>query len=403
MTLKTLEKIRDAVERRPQELAEARQKGEKVCGYFCTMIPEEIIHSLGLIPVRLGIGGDDRLVELGGRYCSNKNCVFIRESMGLMVKKEDPFVKNSDIVAVAGTCSQMYRLSELIKYYCQVNTFVLGVPKNFYLPEGMEYFRKEMEEFTRQLQEFTGEKLDEARLRRSIELYSNIREGINQIYSYLAMYDSPISWREVFDTIHAGFYLDRDYFLSLLKELIAELNILAPEDKGNADGAPRIMLSGSIIAPGDTKLIQIIEEMDGRIVADDLCSGYRCHNIPTPKENSIHGIADAYIGRVPCGSLPYLSLDTDRRLENISRMISDYKVDGMIYHTLRYCDPFTFKANETKRVFKDTIPFLEIHTEYATSDIESVRTRVEAFFELIHTFKSKRGGREDVNQLQNVS
>lgn len=401
MTLKTLEKIREAVERRPQELAEARKKGDKVCGYFCSMIPEEIIYSLGLIPVRLGIGGNDRLVELGARYCSTKNCVFIRESMGLMVEKENPFVKNSDIVAVAGTCMQMYRLSELIRYYCNVNTFVLGIPKNFYLPEGMEYFRRELEDFAKQLEGFSGRKLDEARLISSIELYSNIRESIRQIYRCLSMYDSPISWREVFNTIHAGFYLDRNYFLSLLKELIEELNSISPEDRGKADGAPRIMLSGTIIPPGDTKLIQIIEEMGGKIVADDLCSGFRFHGIPTPREYSIHGLADAYIGRIPCGSLPHLSLDTDRRIKNILRMISDYKVEGMIYHTLRYCDPFTFKANETKKVLKDTIPFLEIHTEYATSDIESVRTRVEAFIELIHTLRLKKGGRKDVNQLQN--
>jgi benzoyl-CoA reductase/2-hydroxyglutaryl-CoA dehydratase subunit BcrC/BadD/HgdB len=32
---------------------------------------------------------------------------------------------------------------------------------------------------------------------------------------------------------------------------------------------------------------------------------------------------------------------------------------------------------------KEKIPFLEIHTEYASSDIEAIRTRVEAFLELV--------------------
>jgi len=403
MSLKTLEKIRKAVERRPHELAQARGNGNKVCGYFCSMIPEEIIHALGLIPVRLGIGGNERLVELGARYCSTKNCVFIRESIGLMAEAKDPFVKNSDVVAVAGTCMQMYRLSELIRYYFHVKTVVLGVPKNFYLPEGMEYFRMELEDFARQLEGFSGRRLDEACLRRSVELYTSIRDSIRQIYRYLSMHDSPVSWRDVFSTIHAGFYLDRDYFLSLLKELMDELRTFPARESTAGDELPRIMLSGTIIPPGDTKLIQIIEEMGGRIVADDLCSGFRFHGIPTPREPSIDGIADAYIGRIPCASLPYLSLDTDRRLKNLLRMISEYRVEGMIYHTLRYCDPFTFKANETKKVLKDIIPLLEIHTEYASSDVESIRTRVEAFLELIHTLRLKKGGKGDVDQLQDVN
>ncbi|HEX3048605.1 MAG TPA: 2-hydroxyacyl-CoA dehydratase family protein, partial [Bacillota bacterium] len=57
---------------------------------------------------------------------------------------------------------------------------------------------------------------------------------------------------------------------------------------------------------------------------------------------------------------------------------------GVIYHTLRYCDPFSFKAGETKEVINQAgIPLLEIHTEYAGSDYEAIRTRVEAFVEMI--------------------
>jgi benzoyl-CoA reductase/2-hydroxyglutaryl-CoA dehydratase subunit BcrC/BadD/HgdB len=55
-----------------------------------------------------------------------------------------------------------------------------------------------------------------------------------------------------------------------------------------------------------------------------------------------------------------------------------------VYHTLRYCDPFSFKALETKQVLAGRdIPFLEIHTEYAASDTEGIRTRIEAFLELL--------------------
>jgi len=129
--------------------------------------------------------------------------------------------------------------------------------------------------------------------------------------------------------------------------------------------------------------------MGGRIVADDLCFGLRPYLEIDVKEATVQAIADAYLDKVPCASLPYLKeLETDRRLANLSNLVKLFQPDGMIYHTLRFCDAFTFKGNETKTFLK--IPFMEIHTEYAGSDIEGVRTRVEAFLEMIRDEQSRR-------------
>lgn len=387
--LKSLDKIREALARRPEELEKARQGGAKVAGYFCSNIPEEIILALGLIPVRLCRGGDVRLVEVGSRYVSTKNCVFIRESLGLFAEGTDPYLKNSDMIAVAATCMQMYRLGELIEEYFNHKPFILGIPRNFYLPEGKEYFRYELENFATRLEKASGKQLKPEALKESIELYRDIRDTISRIYKFQALDFEPIRWRDVFETIQAGFYLDRFQYRSLLKELLLELEDLKDECVSAVrDERPRILLSGTIIAPGDTKLVDIIEKLGGRVVADDLCSGLRPLTHVNVKDYSIAGIADAYMDRIPCGSLPYLlSLDTDRRLANISDLIETYKVEGIIYHTLRFCDPFTFKAVETKKFFKDKVAFLEIHTEYAPADVEAVRTRVEAFMELIQNLR----------------
>jgi benzoyl-CoA reductase/2-hydroxyglutaryl-CoA dehydratase subunit BcrC/BadD/HgdB len=104
----------------------------------------------------------------------------------------------------------------------------------------------------------------------------------------------------------------------------------------------------------------------------------------------VTAIADAYLGRVPCAALPNLQLEGDRRVENLLASVRDTQADGLIYHTLRYCDPFTFKAGETKRLLSPDIPFLEIHTEYATSDVEGIRTRLRAFIELLNGRQIKK-------------
>ena len=72
MSVKTLDVIRKRLEERPDELRRARENGLKVVGWVGYNVPEEIIHALGFIPVRIAIGGDDRLVEIGARYASSK-------------------------------------------------------------------------------------------------------------------------------------------------------------------------------------------------------------------------------------------------------------------------------------------------------------------------------------------
>ena len=95
MVLETLRKIQDAVERRPREIDTAKNNGQKVLGWIGYTMPEEIIHAMGMIPVRLGRGGDDRLVEIGSRYISTQNCVFVRASAGLFAENKDPYVQKA--------------------------------------------------------------------------------------------------------------------------------------------------------------------------------------------------------------------------------------------------------------------------------------------------------------------
>jgi len=162
MSLTTLGKIAEAVRNRPAQIEAARREGKKAVGLLGYNIPEEIVHALGLIPFRLGNGGSERVTELGSRYLSSKTCVFCRHSVGVFADKKNAYTNNSDLVIFDTTCLQLFRVSELVKYYFKVNTLVLGVPKNYYLPEGKQYFIKELQWFTGELEKFADWRVIEA-------------------------------------------------------------------------------------------------------------------------------------------------------------------------------------------------------------------------------------------------
>ncbi len=386
----TLKRFEEALEHRPGELVEARQNGKKVVGVFCCYTPLEIIHSLGLIPLKLGWGGDDELAEQGIEYITNIQCPYVRQTIGVFKEGKNPYAVNTDVITISAVCLQEYRMVEVLRYYFGKETLTLSVPKNYYLPEGKEFFEKEVEGFTAELEKIAGRKLDPDLLRASVDLYADIRNNTAEIYDYLALDYSPITWKQVITVIHAGFYLSPEKHLSLLKELNSELKTIQMSEKVRPINSVRLMISGSIIAPGNTKIIDVLEELGVTVVADDICSGQRTFAGFTVKEPTLAGLAEAYLDRIPCAAQLYPDQKTDKRLENIFRQIKDHRADGVLYHTLRFCDPYTFRVQENKELLdaKD-IPFLQLHTDYGANDIGQLHTRIQAQMEIIKRRKKE--------------
>ncbi|PWR71268.1 2-hydroxyacyl-CoA dehydratase subunit D [Methanospirillum lacunae] len=383
MTLPALKKIRDAVKQRPSALESERNNGKIVIGWFGYFIPEEIIHALGMIPVRLGKGGDERLVELGARYISSQNCAFIRGSMGMFAENTDPYIRAADVVAFDNACMQIYRLGEVSKYYFKKKTLFLGVPRNPHSVAAQKYFRGEIEHFTRNLEVIAGRKIDTLNLAESIDLFQNIRDSTKKMFQSLLAADCPLNWKEANEVVHAGYYLDKRIYFSLLQELLSEIES-SPKSSGKKSQDIRIILSGSAIAPGDEKLVDLIEQMNGTIVRDDLWTGLNPSLNMHIEHPSVSSIADAYLNRIPHYTLPCLEMDNDTRFEHLMSAVLETKANGVIYHTIRYCDSATFKTTGLKNRLKNVgVPLLEIHTEYSGSDVEAIRTRVEAFFEIL--------------------
>ena len=64
--------------------------------------------------------------------------------------------------------------------------------------------------------------------------------------------------------------------------------------------------------------------------------------------------------------------------------IRNFGVEGVIFHTLRGCHLNNLEATKIEVELRDMgIPMLKLESEYDEGDIEQIRTRVEAFVEMI--------------------
>jgi len=65
-------------------------------------------------------------------------------------------------------------------------------------------------------------------------------------------------------------------------------------------------------------------------------------------------------------------------------MAEKYQADGVIHYALQFCSPYVVESYRVeKELSARGIPVLRIETDYSQEDTGQLKTRVEAFLEMI--------------------
>jgi benzoyl-CoA reductase/2-hydroxyglutaryl-CoA dehydratase subunit BcrC/BadD/HgdB len=66
------------------------------------------------------------------------------------------------------------------------------------------------------------------------------------------------------------------------------------------------------------------------------------------------------------------------------RMAAEYKADGIVHYALQFCAPYQIEAYSVEKSAREAgIPMLRIDTDYSAEDVGQLKTRVEAFVEMV--------------------
>ena len=83
---------------------------------------------------------------------------------------------------------------------------------------------------------------------------------------------------------------------------------------------------------------------------------------------------------VPCAVMA----PNDARFAQVEATIDEWKVDGVVSITLHSCNPFGIETYNIQRVCEQCgVPHLHICTDFSDGDQGQIRTRIEAFLELL--------------------
>ena len=145
------------------------------------------------------------------------------------------------------------------------------------------------------------------------------------------------------------------------------------------------MIVGSTLT--NPEFIKSIEDQGALVVTDELCTSTRYWGDMVNLDGSkpvLAAIAHRYLNNFPCARM----FPSDERFNRILKLTREYKVDGVISQTIRYCVPYAHDLPLlTDKLNEQGTPMLALDVEYGTSGSGQVATRVQAFLEMIEAGK----------------
>jgi len=367
---------------RIQELQEAKAQGKKVIGTFCVFVPEELTLAANAIQVGLCAGAEIGK-EAAEKVLPRNTCALIKSFVGFKIARLCPYIESCDLVVGETTCDGKKKAYEIFAGYAPV--YVMEIPQMKQACD-RDLWKAEIMRFKAEIERVTGNTITAARLKEAIKLVNARRAVLQRLNRLRAVAPAPISGRDALLINQISFYDDPVRFTQKIGELCGELEqkIQAGQGVAPAD-TPRLMLSGCPMAVPNWKLPFVVESSGAVIVGEESCIGARntrdlVDESGETLEAMLDAIAERYM-RIDCACFT----PNTERLEHIVDMARDLKADGVIHYGLSFCQPYAIEAFKVEKALTAAgIPMLGIETDYSMEDVEQLKTRVEAFVEMLH-------------------
>ena len=366
---------------RPAELIEAQKNGQKVFGTFCVYVPDEVIIAANGIVTGL-CGGSQFWVPDGEAVLPKSTCPLIKASVGARLGKTCPFFRIADMYVGETTCDGKKKAWEILAK--DVPLHIMDMPQ-MKRPKDMEKWADEIKEFVKVVEDFTGNKITAESLKAAIHTVNEKRKGLARVYDARKAENIPISGRDALLVSQIAFFDDPTRCAMMTNKLADELEERIKNGVSVFPaGTKRIMLTGTPMAIPNWKMHQIIETSGAAVVCEETCTGTRYFEnlVDESKDNlddMIKAIADRYMG-IHCACFT----PNTERVDDIIRLAKEYKVDGVIDVNLKFCTLYDVEGYTVEKALKEAgIPVLGIETDYADSDAEQLKTRIQAFIELL--------------------
>lgn len=366
---------------RPAELMEAQKKGQKVFGTFCVYVPDEVVIAANGIVTGL-CGGSQFWVPGGEKVLPKSTCPLIKASVGARLERTCPFFRIADMYVGETTCDGKKKAWEILGQ--DVPMHIMDLPQ-MKREKDIEKWTDEIKEFAEVVEGVTGNKITSEKLSEAIHIINEKRKALARVYEARKAKNIPISGKDALLMMQIAFFDDPVRCAQMANKLADELEQRIRDGVSVFPaGTKRILVSGTPMAIPNWKLHHIIETSGAAVVCEETCTGTRyfenlVDESKTTLEEQYEAIARRYMG-INCACFT----PNTGRVDDILRLAKEYDVDGVIDVNLKFCCLYDTEGYTVEKALKDAgIPVLGIETDYTDADAEQLRTRIEAFVEML--------------------
>ena len=369
MTASPIRPFVEAVRDQKERLRVLASGGRKALGYFCTYTPVELIHAAGFVPVRI-LGGDTA-VERAASLTPSFICPYLRQGLEKALRGDYDFLSG---VVQGYTCDAACGL---------INIWELNVPGELYHtvplpyvdgPEARRFLRAALGELVEKLDGIGGRLTDET-LAASLDLYWEIRSLARGLYERRSEGRLSLSAVDLLTVVQAGFVTPPEDYLPMLRELATGSESVS---SAGERGVP-VLVSGSVI--DEPRVLQILEASGGRVVGDDLCTGWRNFCPPAGRGNDpIDRLMDRHFKRFPCPA----RMKAQDRAPILVDLAQKSGARGVVFFMQKFCAPHVADLPVVMEALEARdVRAIVVEMEETGFSEGQMRTRLEAFLEVL--------------------
>lgn len=373
-----------------EEFSEARRNGfiaaknfketnRPMIGTFCTFMPQELPLAMGAASVSLCATSDETIGEAEKDLPRNL-CPLIKSSYGFGKTDKCPYFYFSDLVVGETTCDGKRKMFELMADYKPVH--VMRLPNDPTTQASFDLWKGEIIKYKEVLENQFDTKISNEAIKEAIQLKNNERKALKDFYGLGQLKPSAIDGLDILKVLYGStFKFDRQANIKDINDLTTKVQEEYKAGKTLED-KPRILITGCPIGGVTEKVVKAIEENGGRVVFFENCMGAKAVEdmVDETNEDVFEALTEKYL-KIGCSCMS----PNPNRFKLLDEAIDAYQVDAIVDVVLQACHTYAIETMSVKRFVNDKKdkPYISIETDYSTSDIGQLNTRMAAFIEML--------------------
>ncbi|MGP1521669.1 MAG: 2-hydroxyacyl-CoA dehydratase subunit D [Treponema sp.] len=347
--------------------------GKKVIGCVPVYTPEELIHSMGLVP--MGLWGADIQIKDAKNFFPAFICSIMQSVLELGMKGS---YKGLSAIVVPSLCDSLKCIGQNWKYAVPEIPFIpMTYPQNRVADFGITFTEKGYLIVIKELERICGVKFDEESLKKSIEIYNTHNELMREFSSLAA--ETEITPRQRSAVFKSALFMLKEEHNGLMRELNDALT--AEKQNGKTAQTDKIRVVTSGILADNGALLKILEDNNIIIAGDDVAAESRQYRTDCCTQSPpLRALAEKF-AHMDCCSVLY---DADKkRADLITDLAADRKADGVIVMQTKFCDPEEFDYVIIKEACAaKKIPHIIVEIDRQMTNYDQARTIIQSFAEM---------------------